>query len=126
MMLSKPTIRAALRRIGTGACLLGLGMGMAALPSPAPAAGSVEVDLAAPAAAGAVAPARRGYVLRCWQYGRLILEEIDVSPVAGADGAQPKLKLLDAGGMPMYLSETKNATCILRDRHGDPAAAPPQ
>jgi hypothetical protein len=78
----------------------------------APATG--EIDINAAAEAGPKPPPPPSYLLRCWQYGRLIFEELDLPMQAGLEAATPKMKLLDASGLPLFVSETKNATCILR------------
>ncbi|HUN91618.1 MAG TPA: hypothetical protein VMU33_06150 [Burkholderiaceae bacterium] len=101
----------------------------------AAAAPSTEVDVGAPIAATAPAPAAgtagTSYILRCWQFGRLILEEIGVQlppsgPPSGSEAPVTRLKLLDATNQPYYLAETRNATCVLRARRaaGMPGVAP--
>ena len=77
------------------------------------------------AAAGVVAdkskgpPARAattegGYVLRCWQEGRLILEEQHVSAPIVLESGTTKLQLHDRHQQPLYVAETRNATCLVR------------
>jgi hypothetical protein len=58
--------------------------------------------------------AANGYLLRCWQYGKLILEEQYVMPPAGGDVKAARLKLNDQANQPLYLTETSNATCLIR------------
>lgn len=58
--------------------------------------------------------ARSGYVLRCWQDGRLILEEQHVSAPMVSDAAATKLHLQDRNRQPLYVAETRNATCLVR------------
>jgi hypothetical protein len=67
-------------------------------------------DSAAPASA-----AKAGqYQLRCWQHGRLVLEENDVQlpPELAASGM--KLRGTDRTKRPIYVAETTNATCLIR------------
>jgi hypothetical protein len=60
-----------------------------------------------------------GYTLRCWQEGRLIVEEQYVSVPPGIDS---KLQVIDRHNLPMYVAETRNATCVVRAR---PPERPP-
>ena len=55
-----------------------------------------------------------GYVLRCWQDGRLILEEQHVSAPTALDTGTTKLQLQDRNRQPLYVAETRNATCLVR------------
>ncbi len=55
-----------------------------------------------------------GYVLRCWQEGRLILEEQHVSAPIAAESGAAKLHLQDRNRQPLYVAETRNATCLVR------------
>jgi hypothetical protein len=64
-------------------------------------------------------PAAGGYTLRCWQDGRLILEEQHVSMPPGVDGGTTRLQVIDRNQRPMVVAETKNATCLVK-------AQPPQ
>jgi hypothetical protein len=91
----------------------------------APAAGEIDINAAAEAGPKPPPPPP-SYLLRCWQYGRLIFEELDLPMQAGLEAATPKMKLLDASGLPVFVSETKNATCILRANrpNAEHAAAP--
>jgi hypothetical protein len=109
------------------ACTLFAGLMLAGLSSVADVAaaqaGEIEIDASAQAAPKAPPPAP-SYLLRCWQYGRLIFEELDLPMQAGLEAAAPKLKLLDAAGQPLILSETRNATCILRPNRVGPSPTP--
>lgn len=69
-------------------------------------------------------PARPIYQLRCWQEGRLVFEENQVSLPPGKPAA--KLVAIDRTGQPMYLVESTNATCLLRyrDERADPRPVP--
>src|SRR5687768_10637513 len=59
------------------------------------------------------------YTLRCWQDGRLILEEQHVSMPPGVDGASTRLQVIDRNQRPMLIAETKNATCLVKARAPD-------
>ena len=86
----------------------------------AAAAATREIDINAAEAGPKPPPPPTSYLLRCWQYGRLIFEELDLPMQAGLQAATPKMKLLDAAGLPLFVSETKNATCLLRPHRSDP------
>ncbi len=53
-----------------------------------------------------------GYELRCWQYGRLIMEEnlLQLPPESSSDA----LRMNDSAGRPVRVLETANATCLLK------------
>jgi len=55
-----------------------------------------------------------GYLLRCWQEGKLIIEERLQSLPPTVDLSAAKLKALDADRHAVYITETHNATCLLR------------
>jgi hypothetical protein len=62
-------------------------------------------------AKAATAAAPPTYHLRCWQYGRLIFEEVTRdSPAAST---QDVLRLHDRRGGPLVLLETGNSTCLI-------------
>lgn len=79
--------------------------GLAAIEEPAP-----TLERSAPAKS----PAGSGYRLRCWQHGRLLFEEDDIA--LPPDGSRYTLKLAgrDRDGRPLYVTETLNATCLVR------------
>jgi hypothetical protein len=60
--------------------------------------------------------------LSCWQYGRMLFQENQVT--LPGDGSQPAVRLnaTDRNGRPIYVAETQNATCLLR---GMDSASPP-
>jgi hypothetical protein len=84
----------------------------AALAAPIVATSGIvgaEPDRNAPRKAAAA-----GYVLRCWQEGRLILEEHHVRlPV---DTGATRLQLIDRNDQTIFIAETKNATCLVKPR----------
>jgi hypothetical protein len=60
------------------------------------------------------------YLLRCWQYGRLILEEQYLLRPESVDMKAARLKVTDQrANQPIYLTETSNATCLIRPRAAD-------
>jgi len=68
----------------------------------------------------------RGYQLRCWQYGRLVFEENGVrldpndgARDASAAGGRQRLRVRDREGQPIIVTETANATCLLRAERAD-------
>jgi hypothetical protein len=78
--------------------------------------GLVE-DKDAPAAAASAAPAApSGYMLRCWQEGRLIVEEYLSTLPPGIDINTAKLRAQDAENQAVYVTETTNSTCLIRAR----------
>ncbi len=60
------------------------------------------------------AAAQGGYVLRCWQEGRLILEEQHVSAPPALEAGATRLQLQDRNRQSLYIAETRNATCLVR------------
>lgn len=56
------------------------------------------------------------YNLRCWQDGKLILEETYVTLPKTADPASTRLQVMDRNNQPMYVMETRNATCLVQVR----------
>jgi hypothetical protein len=66
-------------------------------------------DAAASAPAPSTPPAPR-YRLRCWQEGRLVIEEHGIELPAGS----VRLRATDAHRQPLTVIETRNATCLVR------------
>jgi len=64
-----------------------------------------------------------GYELRCWQYGRLILEEHFLQPPP--ESASDALRMNDEAGKPVRVLETSNATCLLKAVSVPPKAIRP-
>jgi hypothetical protein len=56
------------------------------------------------------------YNLRCWQDGKLILEENYVTLPPQFAASSMKLQGVDRHNQPIYVTETKNATCLVRAR----------
>ena len=99
---------------GLAACLVAATVLLAPL---AAVAGVVE-DKAATSAEKAD-KLGRGYLLRCWQEGKLIVEEYLGALPASVDLTAAKLKALDTDNQAVYVTETKNATCLIRARVGE-------
>jgi hypothetical protein len=81
---------------------------------PVLAIGAVTVGAPArPAATEAPPPAPGAYQIRCWQHGRLLFEDRITLP---DDGAAYSIRLsgTDRNGKPMYVAETRTATCLIR------------
>jgi hypothetical protein len=69
----------------------------------------------APAASAPAASAPR-YRLRCWQEGRLVIEEHGIELPAGS----VRLRATDAHRQPLTVIETRNATCLVRAMPAEP------
>ena len=65
-------------------------------------------------AAAASQPKGTLYQVRCWQEGRLVLEENDVQFPNDLTAQGLKLRGHDKQRRPIYLADTKNATCIVK------------
>jgi len=107
-------VLAALAMLVPVLALSGVTIGGAAAPAPVPPA---PAPAPAPALVPAPAPARPPvsgiYQLRCWQHGRLLFEDrINLPAEAAAYGI--RMSGTDRNGRPMYVAETRNATCLVR------------
>lgn len=89
--------------LGAPLCALA---GVATTPAPKEQARTTPVA-AATAQTGA-------YQVRCWQHGRLLFEENHVSLPADAARFSLKVSGTDRNGHPIYVAETHNATCLIR------------
>jgi hypothetical protein len=87
----------------------------AALLTPMIAMSGLVEDKSAGSADSARKPTN-GYLLRCWQEGRLIVEEDLVTLPPTVDLTAAKLRALDADRHAVYVTETRNATCLIRAR----------
>ena len=86
-------------------------------------AGTARHAASAPAA-GSRQQYQPHYQLRCWQLGRLVIDErLDLPPEGVTGGSPPgaaggpsglRLRATDANHQPLYLTETRNATCLVR------------
>jgi len=94
----------------------------AALLLPVLALSGVNIGTPAPGAAQPPARAARTeapaassgvYQIRCWQHGLLLFEDRINLP---ADAATYSIRMsgTDRNGKPMYVTETRNATCLVR------------
>lgn len=112
------TVLAGLLPIGALAGITGGSAADAAKPPAVTAA-------TAPGGAGdrsAKAPAGT-YQIRCWQQGRLLFEENQVSLPADSAKYGVKMTGTDRHGKPMYVADTTNATCLIRSVDDDRGAA---
>jgi hypothetical protein len=94
-----------------------------ALMLPVLALSGVNLDTPAPATAMPAPPVRPRaestsaangvYQIRCWQHGLLLFEDRINLP---ADAAAYSIRMsgTDRSGKPMYVTETRNATCLVR------------
>lgn len=55
------------------------------------------------------------YQVRCWQHGRLLFEERDIE-LAGDVVSGLKLRGTDRQRQPLMVSDTGNATCLIRSQ----------
>jgi hypothetical protein len=102
-----------------------LALTLAAMLAPTIASAGVALDAGPAQAAGAKpAPHAAGpWQIRCWQDGRLLFEENGISL---PDGAQYPTVITgaDRQGRPVYVAETRNATCLIRQAVADRGAWP--
>ena len=84
-----------------------------ALLVPVLAVGGFVGAPALPAASEPPPPAPGTYQIRCWQHGRLLFED-RISLPADAAAYSIRLSGTDRYGKPMYVAETRNATCLVR------------
>ena len=75
--------------------------------------GLVGID-PAPVKPSLTSGASDGYTLRCWQDGRLILEEQHLSMPPGIDASNTRLRANDRNQRPLLIAETRNATCLVK------------
>lgn len=100
--------------------------------TPAQAAASIEDNRSAFDAAAAIGaappapPARPRYLLRCWQEGQIVIEESGLElplegPAAAPGGPAGSVRLRATGRdrQPIYLTETRNATCLVRPQRDE-------
>jgi hypothetical protein len=76
-----------------------------------------------PASCRAADEVARGYQMRCWQHGRLTLEQC--LPALPADPSHSLLKVSssDRFGRPVYMAEMRDATCLIRRLAADAGRA---
>lgn len=54
------------------------------------------------------------YQIRCWQEGKLLFEENGVQLPEELAASGLKLRATDRKNAPIYITETRNATCLVR------------
>jgi hypothetical protein len=86
------------------------------------AAAEVSMTANAPAVRDGIDPAAH-YQVRCWQKGRLILDESGVALPKDLVAGAVRLRAKDRQQRPLYMIETANATCFVKPVEA--LAAPP-
>jgi hypothetical protein len=76
-------------------------------------AGTVVDEKPMLAARPAPTPTPGVYQVRCWQYGRLLFEERDIE-LSGDVVSGLQLRGTDRNRQPLMVSDTGNATCLIR------------
>ncbi len=80
---------------------------------------AVELGAELRAVPGATGSAKApGYLLRCWQYGRLLFEEEVLDAPDGA--VRYRTRLNEAERSTIYLLEVNNSLCSVRSSPGTP------
>jgi hypothetical protein len=103
-----------------------LTLALAAMLAPTLAAAGVSTLEGGPAAAPGAKPAPRtagSWQIRCWQEGRLLFEENGIS-LPDATQYSAVIAGADRQGRPVYVAETRNATCLIRQAVADRGAWP--
>ena len=121
MFKSSDTGPASLRRRTSGRA--GLSWILAALIPIAALAGVATLDgpdAGKPTATPKQHAANGAYQIRCWQEGRLLFEENRIT--LPSDNAQYGFKMAgtDRKGKPIFVAETRNATCLIRSAVDEP------
>ncbi len=106
--------RSGWRWIGAALVALAVPAALAGIAASAAPGTIADADAAAAAAAPRPAPAGGGYQIRCWQYGRLLFEENRVTLPADAARYGIKMAGTDRRNKPIYVADTRNATCLIR------------
>ena len=110
--MSKASDRPAVRRAAVLALVLAC----------AGAAAAVSMTADAPALRDGLDPTAN-YQVRCWQKGRLILDESGVALPKDLAAGTVRLRARDRQQRPLYVIETANATCFAKPV--EPLAPPP-
>jgi hypothetical protein len=94
-------------------CLVTAAALLVLLFAPTPSSAGVAAGADEPSAQPTAQPSGT-YQIRCWQHGRLLFEENRIT--LPADGGQYPLKVAgtDRNNKPIYVADTKNATCLIR------------
>jgi hypothetical protein len=80
-------------------------------------AGTLMTDRPAATPPRIAAPGKPVYQVRCWQHGRLLFEQRDVDLSGDAIGGL-KLRATDQYSHPVMVTDTGNATCLIRSQAG--------
>ena len=89
--------------------------GLTTTPAATEPVGLVEPKVPEPKAAEPRTPPPAGsYQIRCWQEGRLLFEQNGVKLPADSSRYGVKIGGTDRYNKPVYVAETRNATCLIR------------
>ena len=78
------------------------------------------LEAATPSTPAASAAARGPYRMRCWQYGRLLLDEyLAALPSDGASRYGGRITATDPRGRPLRVTELQSVACLVRSSAGD-------
>ena len=80
-------------------------------------AGTIVTERPPAPAARVAAPGKPVFHVRCWQHGRLLFEQRDVD-LSGDAIAGLKLRAVDRYSHPVMVTDTGNATCLIRSQAG--------
>ena len=97
-----------------GVLMVPLYAGSAVLPTSSATDSSKEVAQVNPGPVSDSESLGPKYNLRCWQYGRLILEESDLAPPEDGTARVLVLRQAAQAKAQLYLIETHNSTCLLK------------
>ena len=79
-----------------------------------------------PVATASVEPAGKGpYRMRCWQYGRLLLDEY-LAALPAESNARGRITATDAHGRPLRVTDLQSVACLIRSSAGDDVRSSPR
>lgn len=81
--------------------------------------GAVEISQADTIAKTGTSGSTAGYGIRCWQYGRLILDENYLEAPPDTTSYALSLKGADKNHTLIHLFDTKNAVCVIKGVNAD-------
>jgi hypothetical protein len=65
-----------------------------------------------------------GYQVRCWQHGRLVLEENNLEAPTESPAYAISFNALDRNRTPLYLVDIKSGLCLIKNTEFEPNRAP--
>lgn len=104
------SIRWTLALVTPAAIAIALSVSESAWPQPSVTTQRIETKPRLDAAAITSA----GLRLRCWQFGRLIIDEPITELPADPGAGLPRVRAQGPGGSPVVVYDTRNATCVVR------------